>query len=321
MGNSIQSALAAVANKFATTVGDFSVSIGQYKDYFRVSASGSSSVGDKYYPNNAGADILYDGTDQSTAVLIAIQNAIADGAIKGLSSAVQKALSSSTNIENAVAEALKVQEVELAIGGIGATMAKSFREAESTASERLRIARQYGFDIAAVEKVNAEARIKLQTQLLKDQVGSLQQLVDEMTSGSLYEGSAVDQRAAILAKIDAAKVDVAAGKEGASDTLAQLLEQLNTVSKEAFGSTGAYAADRQLITDTARDTIAAANKAVLAAQASVPVATDTAAQIDESNDLLARIAEALNLSVDYLKTIASASGGTDLSALRAAAGF
>jgi hypothetical protein len=323
MGNSIQSALAAVASKFATTVGDFSVSIGQYKDYFRVSASGSSSVGDKYYPNNAGSDILYDGTDQSTAVLIAIQNAISDGAIKGLSSAVQKALSSSTNIENAVAEALKVQETELAIGGIGATMAKSFREAETTAAERLRIARQYGFDIAAVEKVNAEARIKLQNQLLKDQVGSLQQLVDEMVSGSLFEGSAVDQRTAILAKIDAAKADVTAGKEGASDTLAQLLEKLNTISKDAFGSTGAYAADRQMITDTARDTIAAANKTVLAAQAAVPAVTDTAAQIDESNDFLSQISEtlkSLDLSVTTLKALASGSG-SDLAALRAAAAF
>jgi hypothetical protein len=50
MGNSITSTLEAVANKFNTSVGDFAVSIGQYKDYFRVSASGSH-VGDKYYPN------------------------------------------------------------------------------------------------------------------------------------------------------------------------------------------------------------------------------------------------------------------------------
>jgi hypothetical protein len=165
-------------------VGDFAVSIGQYKDYFRVSASGSSHVGDKY-PNSAGSDILYDGTDQATATLIAIQNAIADGAIKGLSKAVQKAMSSSSNIESAV-KALKVQEVELAIGGIGAQL-KAFREDEQTAQERLRIAKQYGFDMVATEKVNAESRAALTKKLLDDQIGSLQQILDEMSSGALFE--------------------------------------------------------------------------------------------------------------------------------------
>lgn len=284
MGNSITSTLESVASKFNTSVGDFSVSIGQYKDYFRVSASGSSHVGDKYYPNSAGADILYDGTDQATATLIAIQNAIADGAIKGLSKAVQKAMSSSSNIESALREALKVQEVELAIGGIGAQLQKSFREEEQTAAERLRIARQYGFDMVATEKTNAEARAALTKKLLDDQVGSLQQILDEMSSGQLFEGSAVDQRAAILAKITSAKADVAAGKDGASDTLAKLLEQLNTVSKEAFGTTAQYQADRALITDVARDAVELANKRISDAQAMTTAQAQTNAALDENND-------------------------------------
>jgi hypothetical protein len=66
-------------------------------------------------------------------------------------------MSSSSNIESALREALKVQEVELAIGGIGAQLQKAFREDEQTAAERLRIAKQYGFDMVATEKVNAEA--------------------------------------------------------------------------------------------------------------------------------------------------------------------
>lgn len=301
MGNSITSALEAVANKFNTTVGDFSVSIGQYKDYFRVSASGSSRVGDKYYPNTAGSDILYDGTDQATATLIAIQNAIADGAVRGLSKAVQKALSSSSNIESAVNEALKVQEVELAIGGIGAQLQKAFREDEQTAQERLRIAKQYGFDMVATEKVNAEARAALNKKLLEDQVGSLQQILDEMSSGALFEGSAVDQRAAILAKITTAKADVAAGKDGASDTLAKLLEQLNTVSKEAFGTTAQYQADRAMIADVARDAITAANQRISDAAAMATAQAQTNSALDEANDQLSRMAALLGMTVDYLK--------------------
>jgi len=323
ISTSIQSSLDAIASKFSTTVGDFSVSIGQYKDYFRVSASGSSHVGDKYYPNGAGSDILYDGTDTAAAVMIAIQNAIADGAIRGLSSAVQKALASSSNIERAVAEALKVQEVELAIGGLGATMEKSFKDLDAKAAERVRIAKDYGFDLLKVEQVNAEKRLALQKSLLKEQVGSLQDLITEMTSGSLFEGSLVDQRAAILAKIDAAKADVAAGKDGAGDALAKLLEQLNTVSRDAYGTTGNFATDRTLISDTARDAIASANAAIQAAAdaaaATMTASDTTATQLDEANDQLAKIASALGLSLDYLKAIAA--NGNIASSLKDAAGY
>lgn len=314
MGNSITSTLEAVASKFNTSVSDFAVSIGQYKDYFRVSASGSSHVGDKYYPNSAGSDILYDGTDSATATLIAIQNAIADGAIKGLSKAVQKAMSSSSNIESALREALKVQEVELAIGGIGAQLQKSFREEEQTAAERLRIAKQYGFDMVATEKVNAESRAALTKKLLDDQIGSLQQIIDEMSSGQLFEGSAVDQRAAILAKITTAKADVAAGKDGASDTLAKLLEQLNTVSKEAFGTTAQYQADRTMIADVARDAITAANQRISDAAAMVSAQTQTNSALDEANDQLARMAALMGITVDYLKQLVD-SGYVSSSAL------
>jgi len=321
MGNSVGTSLTTIANKFGTTVGDFAVSIGQYKDNYRVSASGSSRVGDKYYPNSAGSDILYDGTDSNQAALVAIQNAIADGAVRGLSKAVQKALASSTNIENAVSEALKVQQVELAIGGVGASMEKSMREAQAAAEDRLRIAKDYGFDMVAVEKVNAESRLKLQQDLLAKQVASVQTLLDEMSSGSLFEGSLVDQRAAILAKITTAKADVAAGKDGASDTLAKLLEQLNTVSKEAYGTSSAYAADRALIEELARDTIAQTNKQISDAQATVDAQTavdalaTTNEQLDESNDTLAEIASTLDITLKVLQQIFADGGSITSSTL------
>jgi LysM repeat protein len=124
-----------------------------------------------------------------------------------------------------------------------------------------------------------------------------------MSSGSLFEGSLVDQRAAILAKITTAKADVAAGKDGAGDTLAKLLEQLNTVSKEAYGTSSAYAADRALITDLARDTIAQTNKQISDAQTTVDALATTNAQLDESNDTLSKIASAMGLTVDYLKQL------------------
>lgn len=107
---------------------------------------------------------------EASAALLA--DLIADGAVKGVSEAVQKALRSSPDVQQAVNEAMKVQEVEMAIGGLGAQLSKAFKDLEKQAQERLRVARQYGFDVVAIEQKNAEDRLKLSEQLLQQQVGS-----------------------------------------------------------------------------------------------------------------------------------------------------
>ena len=175
-----------------------------------------------------------------------------------------------------------------------------------------------------VEIGNAKQRLALNDKLLKDQVGSIQNLIDELTTGSLFEGSVIDQRTALLGKIDAARADANAGVEGAADKLAGLLEKLNSVSRDAFATTAGFAADRQLILDVSRDVIAKNNQRVADAQK----ASDPALQ--KTNDLLneqaAQNAELVSQGqeqTDLLKKIAGSVGGSgvDLDSLRRAAGF
>ena len=214
-----------------------------------------------------------------------------------------------------------MQDVELALGGIGEELRRQFAQFEQQAKERVRIARQYGFDVVAIEKRNAEDRLKLQEKLVKQQVGSLQQLIDDLTSGSLFEGSAVDQRTALLGKIDKARADANAGVEGAADTLNQLLQQFNTVSKDAFATTGGFATDRQAILDIARDTIAKANQRVAEAQkVTDPALAETNNQLNESNDQLAKLSAQTGISIDLLRQlVANTSGGGNIGALIARA--
>jgi len=81
-----------------------------------------------------------------------------------------------------------------------------------------------------------------------------------------------------------------ARREGAADKLAKLLEDLNAVSKEAFGTTGGFAADRSTIQDVARDTIAKANQRIAEAQkVSDPALAETNAALDENNGQNAQI--------------------------------
>ncbi|MBB3858873.1 hypothetical protein GGQ88_000113 [Novosphingobium hassiacum] len=319
-GGTVVSALDQIAQALGADLGAFNVAIGKRSSgYIKVSASGNAAA---TTGKKVTSDIIYNGKDEGEAIMAALANAIGDGAIKGVSAAVQRALKSSTDVDKAVKEALKVQQVELAIGGIGAEMAKAFSDFERQAAERLKIARQYGFDVAKLEQVNAKDRLKLNEKLLKEQVGSLQDLIAEMTSGSLFEGSSVDQRAKLLDQISATRAQAAAGEEGAADKLAQLLQQLNSVSRDAFGTTGGFAADRSTILDVARETVAAANQRIADAQkATDPALAETNGQLDEANDQLSRLAALTGESVEYLRAMSNNLFFTGFGNLAATAGF
>ncbi|MCC7097266.1 MAG: hypothetical protein IT472_08815 [Thermomonas sp.] len=304
LAEAVQNGIAGIAEQLGGEVGSYLVSIGTYKDKVRVSGSGKTG-------KLKGGDVVDFGKDgQEAGVAYAIQNAIADGGIKGLSAAVQRALGSTSNLDKAVKEALKVQEVEVALGGIGAIMEREFRTFEAQARERVRVARDYGFDLVAIEKYNAEQRQALTEKLLDAQVGSLKRLVDEMTSGSLFEGSALDRRTALLAQIDSARGDLAAGKEGAGDRLASLFEQLNSLSKEIYGTTGGFAADRASILDQATAAIAKANERIAAASAaSDPALATTNAALDENNDQNAQMIAQLGQLGEQMDLLVSLNAG------------
>ncbi|MFC3442545.1 hypothetical protein ACFOKF_15325 [Sphingobium rhizovicinum] len=307
--SSVQDGLSQIADMLGGAIGAFDVTIGQRHGDWRVrSGSGSLKIA-------KGAKEFDD--DQAGAIGYAIQLAVSQGAVTGLSAAVEKALKSSTDINEALEEALKVQEIQILVGGIGAELEQQFKSFEAQAKERLRIATEYGFDVVAIEKKNAEDRAALVERMLEEQVGSLQRLVDEMTYGSMFEGSAIEQRDAILEQIDKAKADLAAGKDGAADTLASLLQQFATVSDDAYGSTGQYAADRTLILDEARKAIADANARITAAAASTTATSDPALAttnqaLDENNDQNARLIALMETLVAQGRI--SGSAATQLSA-------
>ena len=317
LGGSISQGLNQIAQQLGASLGQFSVAIGMRNDYFRVSASGSiASATTKHYSS----DVIYDGKDQAQAVSVALANAIADGAIQGISARVQQALKSSTDIDQALREALKVQDLELALGGVGAALKKSFSDFELQAKERLRVAGQYGFDLVAVDKKNADDRLGLQKKLAADQIGSLQQLIDDLTSGSLFEGSTVDQAQAIRDQIAGVKAEVDAGTAGAADKLANLLNQLNSVSKDAYGTTAGFAADRATILDTARDSIAKTNQRVVDAQkATDPALAETNAALDENNAQNAQMLAALGILPGQIAAVLAQYGGSSTTNLGALA--
>ncbi|WP_336973411.1 hypothetical protein [Sphingobium aromaticiconvertens] len=289
LGSSVQDTLKQLAEEFGGEVGKFAVSIGISGDSFHVDPTGRGRL----KKSQGGKDF---NDDEAGAIAYAVMDAISDGGITGISAAVQKALRSSKDLDDAIAEALKVREVEELLGGLGSEMQRAFRDFEAQAKDRLRIASDYGFDVVEIEKRNAEDRAKLVDELLSSRIGSLQGLLDDLKFGNLFEGSAADQRQALLAQIATARADAEAGKDGAADTLSNLSRQLVELSRDAFGTAGGeYAADRSTAISSAEAVIKAENDRIKAAQDAV-AATNT--KLDTANTLATQ-------QVNYLSDISS----------------
>ena len=308
----VQSALQKIADQLGGEVGNFAVSIGIADGKYYVDPKGKGNL-----DTRRGA--LGFGTDGTAAVTAAVFDAISDGGVTGLSAAVQRALHSSSDLDRSLREALKVQQVEDIVGGLGATIGRQFKTFEAQAKERVRIAGQYGFDVLKIEEKNAEDRKALADKILSDRVGSLQSLLKDLTTGNLFEGSASDRRQALIGQIATAQTDATAGKDGAAATLADLTRQLVETSKEAFGTAGPeYSKDRASAISSAEQVIALENARIKAAQ---DAALGTNARLDEANrlanegnDLLARLVTqfgSFTLPNGYAYP-ASAGGGGDL---------
>jgi uncharacterized protein (TIGR02594 family) len=289
LGGSVADAINRIAQQLGGEAGSAAVSIGYRPGHkagaYRVDTSGGGKV--------TGVEAF---ETEAEAIAFAIRDAIQDGAVAGLSAAVQKAIKSSTDVDKALAEALKVQALEQTLSGIGGQIDKAFRDFEAQAKERVRIATTYGFDVVAIEKKNGEDRAALAKQLAAEQVGSLNRLIEEMTQGSLFEGTAMDRIKALDASIAKTKADVDAGKEGAADTYASLLQQRIAASKEAYGTTSGYAADRTAVLDAARSAVAQSNARIVAAQnggstGSDPALATTNAGIATTNSALDEISD------------------------------
>lgn len=253
----------------------------------------------------------------------ALKDLLSDGFIQGLSARVKSALQSSDDLDKALREALKVDEIERLLDGFGGMAKKAFVDFERQAKERLRIAGKYGFDLVKLEELNAKERTKLFESAVESAVGSLRNLLEDLTTGERAPGTLLDRRDALIAKRDSL-LATAATDADAANKLADVLNQLDQVNLEAFGTAGAqFASDRAGIKSTAQaiieqataDLKAAQDKAMSNAGTSADVTAKAIADanagvvsaLDENNAQNAQIIAALNKLT--MSAITSVGGG------------
>ena len=293
-GSNVQATINKIMEQLGGSAGDFAVSIGKYKDFFRVSATGSSTVGNRH-----GGPVIYNGKDEAAATAAAVLNALQDGAVTGLSAKVSKALQSSTDLDQALSDALKVQSLEDLLAGFGGSARKVFVDFERQAKERARIAGKYGFDMIEVERETGKQRATILAESISSATGGLKQLLEQLTSGDKSAGTLSDRRTALLAQAEALRPQAATNADAAAK-LADVLDQLYQVSLDANGSAGAqFAGDRNTIRTTAETIIAQATAEITAVQdkARAIAGTEqvtTAALITQSNTTLSTMQTLLN---------------------------
>lgn len=307
----VQGFLGQAASALGAEVGSFDVSISKRERQLAVDTTGQG--------RQTGAGVAnFQDTNEAGAVAYAIADAIADGAIQGIDAKVKQALTSTSDLNKALKDALGVQDVEKLLGGVNAAIKQTFDSFDKTAADRVDIAKRYGFDLLQVEKANAEQRAQLVDDTLKQRIGSLQDFLNSVKYGDLYEGSATDRRNAILGDIAKAQADVQAGKDGAADQLAQLYDQLLQTTKDAFGTAGPeYAADRNSAIANVEQIIKAetdrVNEAAGIQADQLDQLKSIATQTDESNDQLAQLNTGIDRLNATLTNLFAPSGATDLS--------
>lgn len=278
MARNLQDALGQISEALGGSVGGFAVSVGMRDGKLRVDPTGKGNTKTK----KGAVDF---GQDEQGAFSFALANAIADGAIVGLSAAVQKALQSSSDINKAIREAVKVDELESLLEGVGGAMGRQLRDFERQAGERVRIARQYGFDVLKVEKMNAEERVKLTEQILGSRIGPLRDLLADLDFGDLFEGSIADQIAKLKGEAAKAKADAEAGVDGAAGRFADLERSIIEKTMEGFGTAGPELATARADAKSAAERIIQLeNERMKAAQ---DATKETNSQLDEANHQLA----------------------------------
>jgi hypothetical protein len=249
--------------------------------------------------------------DGSAAVEAALLDALRDGAIAGVSPAVQAALRRyGSDLNRSVAEAVKVQDLEELLESRENPFASAFRDFERQARDRLKLAREYGFEVVEIERLNAEERARLIEDTLNSTVRSARDLLDELRFGSRAEGSPVDRLAALSAERSRLLGLFDAGDRNAGESLARIIEQQLDVAEEAFGTAGNFAGIRADAVSALERIVAQAEGRI--AQASLEAQRATVEKLTEANTSLDEQVLLLQQQNGYLQQLVAAYGGASI---------
>lgn len=241
--NSLNDSLSTIARAFGSSLGNYAVSIGtRSSGYIRVSASGSTRVGDKSFAKNGGSDLLYDGKDMQEALRIALKNAIEDGAIQGIKAGTKRLLSIGSNIDAQVEKALKFEKVFKDLKQIKDPVGFALDELNTEFKGLIDVFKEAGAsaqEMAQLEELYGIRRKEAIKQATEAALGPIKSLLDSLNIGSEFY-SLRDRQASAQAIYNPLAQRVAAGDMTAYAEFSDAAQSLIEINRQIYGSTSQF---------------------------------------------------------------------------------
>lgn len=292
MGGSVQEGLNNVAERLGGTVGGFRVSIGKYKDSFRVSDTGrTGKLKTKY------SDVKDFGDDESAAIAYAVKKAIEQGAIQGLRASTQNIIKSGKDLEKAVEDALRFEDVFTRFKEItdpaGAAMEKLKKEFEGLVD----LFKQAGASSEEWRQLGVVFQEEIKN-TISAQIDSLKAFRDDLIGGDRSFKSPTDRLKIADTKFKEMEDKIKAGEYVDQDKFTEAGTALQELARSIYGSTPEFQAYQQRLLD-------ATNKLITNAEAEEKTLQPV---IDAINNQGKAAVTAANQTNDYLAQILAQGG-------------
>lgn len=237
LGGSVQQGLRDIAKTLNATVGAFNVSIGTYKDDLRVNENGKALGGVK----NSGA--LSFGEDTAAAVSAAIELAIKQGAIKGLSAGISEALRNGSATVQEVADfAATKKEVDNKAKAVTDPIGAALDTLDDQFNTMREQYKKFGEDTTNLEKYYQDQRSKVIAESTKNELAGIRAFRDELRGGDLGNKSLGEQASFQSAAFGALEQARAQGKGVDYDQVNTIGRALLDATRQLEGNTPAYTA-------------------------------------------------------------------------------
>lgn len=236
-GGAIGKTIQSIADQLGGSVGAFRVSIGTYKDEFRVSNTGrTGKLKNKY------SDVKNFGKDgEAEAIAYAIQEAIKQGAIKGIRAATQRLLTSSDDLESALKDAVDFENVfktveqranptKYAMTQLGKEferLTELFKRAGASSEEFATLGEYFRQETKAV---------------LESVTEGLRKFRDDLIGGEASYKSPTARLAIANTRFSELEAQIASGKFVDQNTFTEAGQALQALARQVYGSTPEFQA-------------------------------------------------------------------------------
>lgn len=298
LGGAVADSLRSIADQLGGTIGAFSVSVGQRNTKFAVDPTGRGNVSTKYGAKN------FDTAEE--AARFAVQDALADGALAGVSQTIQNAVRNASSIEKGLQDALTLQSIttrlrqfESPVTAAIAAVDKEFRGLEKA----LRAAGGTAAELADLQKLYDRER----DSALERGLATLKDFSDSLKVGSGSPLGLGQQRSTAEAAFAALEAEIRAGKEvdqgkfvAAGQTLLDVERQISGGTQDFFATFDRVQSATQAAIDKISNAVpirdSFAERTAAAAQSTAETNGEILNAMNVNNSLLERIAAQMALS-------------------------